>query len=559
MDRPARMRVATGIVLTLLVLVAAAPAVEAAGTGATGSSSEIAPAKKPPPAVTPSGDWPTYLHDPARTGDAPNETVLSPTTAPLLTLHWKFTTGGMIASQPIVVNRTVFVGSYDGYEYALNVTTGAKIWSKNLGQSTALNCSASPRGIISTATVANGVLYVGSGTQWYYALNAANGSVIWKFDDGNTSKFFNWGSPLVEGGHLYLGRSSGCDAPLVRADLWEVNLTDHAVIQKYYVVPAGRHGGSIWGSPTYDAASNSIFFATGNGEIVNESGAKSIVAIDATALTLRGQWQIPYNQTGPDSDFGVTPTLAVGPNGAPIVVAANKNGVVYALPRDNVSAGPVWKDQIAVGGQCPECGQGSVSSAAWDGSTVFVAGGKTSIANTSYNGSVRAVDPTDGSYRWQFGAPGAVIPAVTYANGLVVAGAGSVLEILNAATGSSVFSYTTGGPIYGAASVANGCVFASSTDMSVYAFGLPGTNCTAVPLASHPKPHPHAAPVSGAVSLPVAGAATSARAPRGAPRHPLRPGESRRPNPARSGSEVFRRSMTVHPRERSRRDRGSRG
>ncbi|MCI4360417.1 MAG: PQQ-binding-like beta-propeller repeat protein [Thermoplasmata archaeon] len=440
--------------------------------------------KHPRPAPS-SEDWPTYLHDGARSGNDAQETALSPSTVSGLTLQWSFATGGMIASQPIVVNHTVYIGSYDGYEYALNASTGAKLWAKNLGTSTALNCSPDPRGIISTATVSNGVLYVGSGSQWYYALNVANGSTLWKVDDGNTSKFFNWGSPLVVGNDLYIGRSSGCDAPLVRADLWKVNATTHAVIQKYYVVPAGRHGGSIWGSPTYDSSSNTIFFATGNGEIVNETGAKSVIAIDASTLALRSAWQIPYNETGPDSDFGTTPTLATGASGTPIVVATNKNGVTYAFARSNLSAGPLWTDQVAVGGECPECGQGSVSSAAWDGTSLYVAGGKTSIGNTSFPGSVRAINPTDGSYRWEFGAPGAVIPAITTADGLVIAGAGSILEVLDAATGTLLFNYTTGGVIYGAASVANGCIFASSTDTTLYAFGLAGSNCTVPPPSKH--------------------------------------------------------------------------
>jgi outer membrane protein assembly factor BamB len=206
---------------------------------------------------------------------------------------------------------------------------------------------------------------------------------------------------------------------------------------------------------------------------------EAILSLNATTLALQGFWKVPQNQTGVDSDFGATPTLIKGAGGTPLVVATNKNGMAYALTRANLSAGPVWSARIAVGGPCPQCGNGSASSGAYANHTLFLAGGNATIGSKSYAGSVRALWPSNGSYRWQYGAAAAVIPAVSYGDGLVVAGVGSTLEALNGSSGRPVVNFSTGGVIYGPAAIAHGCIFFGSSDGSVYALGLQGSNCAA--------------------------------------------------------------------------------
>src|ERR1700724_1160765 len=77
-----------------------------------------------------------------------------------------------------------------------------------------------------------------------------------------------------------------------------------------------------------------------------------------------------------NSDFGSTPTLftaTINGNLTSLLGVANKNGIYYALKRDALGSGPVWEDTIANGGQCPECGDGSISPSAWDGTTLYAA------------------------------------------------------------------------------------------------------------------------------------------------------------------------------------------
>jgi outer membrane protein assembly factor BamB len=58
----------------------------------------------------------------------------------------------------------VYVGSNDGFLYALNAGTGARLWSFLTGAS-----------VTSSPTVANGVVYVGSNDGFLYAFNLAGG------------------------------------------------------------------------------------------------------------------------------------------------------------------------------------------------------------------------------------------------------------------------------------------------------------------------------------------------------------------------------------------------
>lgn len=49
------------------------------------------------------------------------------------TILWSFAGDGSLTTSPIVVNGYVFVGSSTGNLYALDATTGAQLWTKNLG------------------------------------------------------------------------------------------------------------------------------------------------------------------------------------------------------------------------------------------------------------------------------------------------------------------------------------------------------------------------------------------------------------------------------------------
>ena len=61
---------------------------------------------------------------------------------------------------------------FDDNTYALNATSGAKLWNYTTG------------GAIYSSAVAGGVIYVDSSDNSVYALNATNGDRLWNFVTG---------------------------------------------------------------------------------------------------------------------------------------------------------------------------------------------------------------------------------------------------------------------------------------------------------------------------------------------------------------------------------------
>jgi uncharacterized repeat protein (TIGR01451 family) len=297
-------------------------------------------------------------------------------------------------------------------------------------------------------------------------------------DNSPTGGHYNWASPLIHNGYAYVGTASLCDDPLVQGQLLQVDLSTHQIVKAFNAVPNGQVGGGIWTSPSLDASTNTIYVSTGT-QGVNPSTQQpyslAIVALDASTLAVKGSWQLPLASQIGDSDWGTTPILFSDANGRALVAAVNKDGNLYAFDRANVSAGPVWqRDNIAVGGACPECGDGSTSSGAFGNGLLYMAGGNTTVNGLPAMGSVRAFDPATGNVLWEHNAPGVVISTLAYANGLLVDAGGTYVEVLNAATGARLYSYNVGGygEIYNL-SIANGQIYVSASDSHLYVLGLP--------------------------------------------------------------------------------------
>jgi PKD repeat protein/outer membrane protein assembly factor BamB len=417
--------------------------------------------------VTPSGyppdSWPTYMQNPERTGANLGERTLAVSNASNLSILWSIKTNGSGFGSPTVVNGTVYAGSWDGYEYALNASTGHIVWKANLG--TDPNCSwGNPMGVAGNAAVWNGTVFVGGGNDYWYALNALNGTVVWKIKVGDNGQGnYNWASALLYHGYEYIGIASCIDSPLVQGKLLMVNLSGtHGVVHTFNFVSAGQTGATIWTTSAVDPATNRIWVTTGNDDGTAQKLAESIVALNASNLTLIGHWQVS-GVVGADSDFGAGPTLFNDSSGRALVASTNKNGVLYALNRSNVTDNGSWRPVWSV------TTSGGFSPAAFDGIRLYAAGGS----------GVFGLDPRDGATLWTHSTTGSVTAGLAYANGLVVDGSGSVLEVLDASNGSLLKSFSLSGSqtINGAPSIAQGRIFFESGDFSTtgyfYAAGIP--------------------------------------------------------------------------------------
>src|SRR6266446_5795602 len=90
-------------------------------------------------------------------------------------------------------------------------------------------------------------------------------------------------------------------------------------------------GAGVWGSKTIDSSDNSLYFATGNGNVCGqpEIYGEALVKLKTSDLSVISSWQVPKNQQVSDGDFGSTPTLfSATINGTvhKLVGVGNKNG-----------------------------------------------------------------------------------------------------------------------------------------------------------------------------------------------------------------------------------------
>jgi hypothetical protein len=437
-----------------------------------------------------SSDWTTYLGGNSRTNYAANGGAFTPTSVQTLGLAWQASDAGPahgVFPQPVVSNGLVYWGSNDGYERA-TTTAGTLKWQTNVGVTNTPFCtSPSSFGISSTPTIttdvpvgtATSVMYVAGGNSKMYALNAVTGAILWSYDTGGNPNTFLWDSPLVFGNSVYIGQSSFGDCPLTQGQLIQLNRVTGALQNIFNVVPNGCTGGGIWGSPTLDAAAGTIYFDTGtpSPDCPSTPGGPSLYEVHASDLTLVGSWTIPVAQQITDADFGSTPTLfngVIGGQSVPLVGMVDKNGVFYALKRDAVPSGPVWSTRIATGGVNPTTGNGTIASAAFDGTTLYVGGDNTA----GCSGTVNALNPSTGAFIWQhcFTDGGFVAGGVTATSGgVVAAGEGNNIVVMSAATGASLLSYGGVGPFWGPPTFADGSLYEGDMSGNLYALTMSGT------------------------------------------------------------------------------------
>lgn len=414
-----------------------------------------------PVAAAMASDRTGYLGGPAHTSASP-ETAITPANAASLTRAWLWKPPAATAGQPAaalnasptVAGGRVFIGSNTGVFYALSEGTGKRLWSRNLGHTASLTCSA--RGITSTATVApdpsrggRDTVYVSGATGRLFALDASTGAIVWKRRvtpvSTTENTYYAWSSPTLAAGHIYLGLASHCDTPLVRGGVVEIDQSSGQRLHRYWSIGAGKVGASVWTSVAATSDGTSVFATTGNGDEVaghDQGDSYAIVRLDGGSMARQDIWTVPSSELPVDSDFGGSPTLfSAQVAGVPtsLVAACNKNGVLYAWNTGALSAGPLWRRRIdSTTG--PNCLAAPISA----GGALYQAGGATTIAGTAVKGSVRQLDPATGAIVWQTGIDAQALGSASVDGAGVIAvpgfdgsgGAVNGVYLLDSATGS---------------------------------------------------------------------------------------------------------------------------
>jgi outer membrane protein assembly factor BamB len=114
--------------------------------------------------------------------------------------RWRFKSAP-IESSPLLVNGTLYVGSWDHNVYALNAKTGRKKWSFQGDDE-----------INTSAAYWRGTVYIASDGGTVYAINARNGRLRWsaQSDSGLTGgREFFYATPTIAYGRVYIGNTDG--------------------------------------------------------------------------------------------------------------------------------------------------------------------------------------------------------------------------------------------------------------------------------------------------------------------------------------------------------------
>lgn len=360
------------------------------------------------------GDWPRFGYDFQHTGY-----TLEP--APdVCNLVWYYTTGAKVLSSPAVVNGVLYIASTDNYVYAINAYNGSLIWKYNTGVNSWIYSS--PAFYNDTIYIAT---YARSNGDEIIALDANDGSLKWNCSDTGD---YIMSSPLVVNNVLYIGSSDD--------NLYCLNASTGEIIWNFTA------GGSISSSPAiYD---NTIYVGAGD---------KKVYAVDAqngvekwNFTTAKYPWR--------------SAAIAYG-----TVYIGDSDGFFYAI--DASTGIQVWNYSIT-------------SPGAWIHSDPAIVDHM--VIFGCHDGYLYNLNATNGDLIWKYYAGGTVQghPAVSD-NKVFIGSTNDTFHCVSLDTGSGIWNYTANDNIVTSPAIADGYVYFGSHDSNVYCFGPAGANLPPYP------------------------------------------------------------------------------
>jgi alcohol dehydrogenase (cytochrome c) len=465
----------------------------------------------------------------------------------LLVAKWVYQTGatGKFETTPLVVDGILYGTGPDDRAFALDARTGRPIWlyQRQLPGDIRPCCGRVNRGL----AILGDKVFLGTLDAHVIALDARTGNVIWDvsavdYRDGYSFTL----APLAVKNLVILGISGGEYGIRGFIDAYDADTGQRK--WRFYTVPGpGEPGHETWegdswktgGAPAwitgvYDAATNQLFWPTGNpapsnrgeGRAGDNLYSNTLLALDADTGKLNWYFQFTKHD---EHDWDATQVpIMIDSGGRRLIAQANRNGFFYVLDRSTgklLSATPygkvTWSDSKDSEGW-PVANQ--VSSPTPEGRVVCPGAlGKTNWMSPAYSpqtglfyvtareqcdvfstapqpyqaghayygsayfpadetqpywGAVRALDPASGQTKWEFRQ---VSPSwsgvLTTAGGLAFTGdAEGNFIALDAASGKALWHFQMGAEVYASpmAFALDGKEYvAIAAGSSLYAFGLP--------------------------------------------------------------------------------------
>ena len=450
------------------------------------SSSELSGARfsvQEPTLSTPT--WEMASHDPLGHHHNAAETQISVSNAYTLRTRWVFDNLagedlGALHGTPVVTADAIYVGSNNGRFYALSLE-GELLWDYvTLPPNDLLGALATPAPVGGQIPVMHGTPIVGGAVYSaredvvifgdldgnLYALDGHTGEEVWVKPqvDPHPLGGIVGNSLLLAGKDVVVGFAAIEDAALLLPQFgipytccshtgfvaafdvkkgkerWRFETIAPSDVKPLpaSAAPFGRgpSGADIWGQPTYDAETQTIYFGTGQNYSPNADGrgtANSDAIIALHAKTGKARWVrqitaddiwvegIPSpdaNGKWTDQDFGDAVKIYNLPDGRKVVGAAQKSGAYTVL---DAKTGAIIKTTQIVQ-QANQLG-GLQNGSAYGLDKVFVHGlnGSSATSNAApFTGVVKALSPDGSSVLWTHSQPMSVLAApLALANGVV--------------------------------------------------------------------------------------------------------------------------------------------
>jgi polyvinyl alcohol dehydrogenase (cytochrome) len=406
-------------------------------------------------------DWPIYGRDFSNSVNAVSERTISPATVGDLVERWRLDGIAAVTGTPVVADGVVYFGDWAGRVSALDASAGSVIWQ----------AAPSDAQITASAAVGGEVVVVSDLRGWVRALDRGSGEVRWatQLETPDASSF---SSPVIIGDAVIIG-FSGPDLgwggrPGFHAGVAALDLADG---QERWRLRSDAGTGDpdawvpIWSSAGYDPDLGLIYIGTGNTDTlqdgqagphvdssVDDPHANAIMAIDEANGQLAWITRLVEDDGGRDVDVGAAPNLFSVADRT-VVGVGSKDGDYAVLDRGTGEL--LWRSHLTPGGD----GGGVMSTAAVDTDTIFVA--SNGAGTMLRDGTIFALDMSDGSIRWQRAYSAAVMGgSMALADGVLFRGfTDGSLVALAASDGSELWSTTLGGMVNGGVSISDGIAY----------------------------------------------------------------------------------------------------
>ena len=425
--------------------------------------------------------WTAYGHDLANSNTNPDETLLRSDNASGLKEKWRVRFGDGATSTPVVFDRTVYFGSWDGNVFAADANTGEIRWQSHVTSMM----------VRSTPLVTQDRVFAAAGHH-LVALDRTTGDVLWKRRLETNPSALIESSPKLVDGLLIIGVSS-VEISLVKDYTFigaVVAIDADSGNEVWRVETTGDRGGpcvggagaAVWSSTAIDETLGLAFIGTGQGyEEPASTCSCSLLAIryareyageriawvaQFTKDDVFAAWPPTLALFGKDADVGASPNLFEAAS-RPLVGVGDKAGSYRAFDRSTGEM--IWRADLDVGANA-QIG-GVLTTAAVDGDTIYVASNHWQVGSFVFDSThdpsdvstLYALDTATGKARWTVPLTAPMVGAFSIANGLLYHPIiNHQLFARDLDTGEEVWSTRLDGNMGSGASIVDGRVYVSS-------------------------------------------------------------------------------------------------